>query len=112
MSVGMYSGYGKEIEWEELDEYDLYKDFPKEIADIVDGQLEGYGYTFGSYKGNLVRADLCYSNNCTEIFECTPIDLLEDAIEFRSELFEEGNLDDKSKKELELMEDYLKEIMK
>lgn len=105
--VGMYTGYGKEIKWEELDNYDLYKDFPKEIADIVDGQLEGYGYTYGSYKGKLVRADMCYANDCTEIFECTPIDLLEDAIEFRRELLEECELDGQSENELIMMERYL-----
>lgn len=109
----MYSGYGNEIKSTEIDSCNLEDYFPKDIADIIDGQLDGYGYYAGLLNGKLVRCDSCYSNNgITEYFECTPKDLLEDAIDFRTELLceeynDEYDETDPSVIELHKMEDYL-----
>lgn len=63
----------------------LTKTFGKEVADIVAGQLEGYGYSYEEQNGVLVKTDLCSD----EIWETTPENLLDDAIEYRETLLNE-----------------------
>lgn len=88
--------------------------FPKEIADIVEGQLEGYGYASGKLFGELVKVDMEYSHNGqVEIIKTTPEELLNDAIEYRTELMDEKyseeskyDLQDESVQELIKMETF------
>ncbi len=94
--------------------------FPKEIADIVERQLEGYGYVSGKVVGELVKADIEYSNNNQiEIHKTSAEELLEDAIAYRTELLDEKygkrenyDIKDESVQELFKMEKYQKSLDK
>lgn len=70
--------------------YERIPDFPKQVDEIVDGQLDGCGFHYAYYDGNLVVCDDCYSNDGElEIEEYTPQEVLEKAIGFRLEILEE-----------------------
>lgn len=89
----------------------IWKEIPEEIADIVAGQLEGFGYRAGTYGGITCRIDWEYSNDgLVEIRSASERELLNDAIEFRQELQEEGNLRPEAEKELEKMEEYREKL--
>lgn len=75
---------------EKFDNNKNIPEFSKQIDEIVQEQLSGYGFHYDYYDGVLVICDDCYSNDgLTEINEITPLTLLERAIEYRTEIISE-----------------------
>ena len=103
-----------------LDKKDNLILFNEEIDNIMLGQLEGYGYSADSCFDQLVKIDISYSNNKQILIEAaTPESLLEDAIEYRTELMDEKygersnyDVNDLAVKELYKMEEFKESLTK
>lgn len=107
----------KIIQFNDIELTDLREIYPQEIADIVSGQLQGYGYDAGYYNNRLYKVDTCYSNDGKILItEADAESLLNDAIEYRAELLfekydedEPFDTDDESVQEYRKMTNYYKE---